>query len=70
MARANTIAAFDFAREVAKAKGPSDFIQAWTTHATNQFDILTNQASELTTVGQQFANTSPIRRAGQASKGT
>jgi len=70
MARANAIAAFDFAREVAEAKGPSDFIQAWTTHATKQFDILTKQAGELTTVGQRFANTTAetTRRAGQAAK--
>jgi hypothetical protein len=70
MARANTIAAFDFARDVAEAKGPSDFIQAWTTHATKQFDILTKQASELTAVGQRFANTTAesSRRAAQVSK--
>ena len=58
MARANTHAAFDFAREVAEVKAPSDLVQACTTHATKQFDMLTKQASELTTLGQQFANTS------------
>ena len=58
MAQANTDAAFDLAREVAEAKAPSDLVQAWTTHATKQFDMLTKQASELTTLGQQFANTS------------
>ena len=71
MARANTDAAFDFARGVAEAKAPSDLVQAWTTHATKQFDMLTKQASELTTLGQQFASTSsePIkRRVGQALK--
>jgi hypothetical protein len=47
MAQANTQAAFDFAREVAEAKGPSDLVQAWTTNATKQFDVLTKQASEL-----------------------
>jgi hypothetical protein len=57
MARANTNAAFDFASEVAEAKAASDVVQAWTTHATKQFDILTKQASELTTLGQQFATT-------------
>jgi DNA-directed RNA polymerase subunit F len=31
MARANTDAAFDFAREAAEAKAPSDLVQAWTT---------------------------------------
>jgi hypothetical protein len=50
MARVNTDAAFDFAREVAEAKEPSDLVEAWTTHATKQFDILTKQAGELTTL--------------------
>jgi hypothetical protein len=71
MARANTDAAFDFAREAAVAKAPSDLVQAWTTHATKQFDMLTKQASELTTLGQQLASTSaePVtRRTGQSSK--
>jgi hypothetical protein len=57
MAQANTQAAFDFAREVSEAKGPSDFVQAWTSNATKQFDMLTKQASELTTLGQRFADT-------------
>ena len=43
MARANTDAAFDFAHEVAEAKTPSDLVQAWTTHATKQSDMLTKQ---------------------------
>src|SRR5262249_32511017 len=59
MARANTNAAFDFASEVAEAKAGSDLVQAWTTHATKQFDMLTKQASELKTLGQQFTSTSP-----------
>ena len=58
MAQANTDAAFDLAREVAEAKAPSDMVQAWTTHATKQFDMLTKQASELTILSQRFANTS------------
>jgi hypothetical protein len=59
MAQANTEAAFNFAREVAEAKGPSDFIQAWTTNSTKQFDMLTKQASELTRLGQSFAKSMP-----------
>jgi len=64
MARANTDAAFDFAREIAEAKTPSDLVQAWTTHATKEFDRLTKQASDLTTLGQQFASTAsePVAR--------
>jgi len=71
MARANTDAAFDFAHEVAEATEPSDFVQAWTTHATKQFDMLTKQTSELTRLGQQLASTSAEsikRRVVQASK--
>jgi hypothetical protein len=56
MAQANTVAAFDFAREVAEAKGPSDLVQAWTTNATKQFDMLTKQASELNRLCQRFTN--------------
>jgi hypothetical protein len=64
MAQANTDAVFDFAREVAEAKAPSDLLQAWTTHATKQFDVLTKQATDLTTLGQQFARTAsePVTR--------
>ena len=50
MARVNTDASFDFAREVAEAEEPSHLVEAWTTHATKQFDLLTKQASELTTL--------------------
>jgi hypothetical protein len=59
MAQANAQAAFDFAREVAHAKGPSDFVQAWTTNTTKQFDTLTKQAGELTRLGQRFASSMP-----------
>jgi hypothetical protein len=55
IAQANIEAACDFAREVAEAKGPSDLVEAWTTNATKQFDMLTKQASELTRLGQRFA---------------
>ncbi len=54
MAQANTQAAFDFAHEVSKAQGPSDFVQAWTTNATKQFDLLTKQASEFTKIGPKL----------------
>lgn len=53
MAWANTEVVFDFAREVAEARAPSDLIQAWTTHATKQFDVLIKQASEPTTLGRR-----------------
>jgi hypothetical protein len=71
MARENTEAAFDFAREVAAAKAPSDFLQAWTTHATKQFDTPTKQTSELTTLAQRLASTTTqqvTRSVGQGPK--
>ena len=70
MARSNTDAAFDFAREVAEAKAPSDVVQAWTTHATKQFDMLTKQASDLTTLGQQSASTSSEMVTGRVAPGS
>ncbi len=57
MTRLNTNAAFDFARAIAEAKAPPDLVEAWTTHATKQFDIMTKQAGELTTL----VNDSPGR---------
>jgi hypothetical protein len=56
MARASTDVAFDFAHAVAAAKKPSDFVEAWTTHATKQFDMLTKQAGELTALSQKLTN--------------
>src|SRR5215472_5554320 len=54
MARANSDAAFAFACDIAAARKPRDFIEAWTTHATKQFDMLMKQAGELTSLGQWF----------------
>jgi hypothetical protein len=71
MARANTDAAFELAREAAESKAPSDLVQVWKTHATKQFDMLTKQASELTTLGQQLGSASSEavkRRVAQGSK--
>ena len=56
MARASTDVAFDFAHAVAAAKKHSDFVEAWTTHATKQFDMLTKQAGRLTALSQKFTN--------------
>jgi hypothetical protein len=54
MARVNSDAAFAFACDMAAAKNPKDFIETWTTHATKQFDMLMEQAGELTSLGQWF----------------
>jgi phasin len=64
MARANTEAVFEFAREIATAKAPSDFAELWTTHAKKQFAMLSEQTKELTAFGQKIAGESaaPIAR--------
>jgi hypothetical protein len=58
MARANSDAAFAFACDIAAARKPKDFIEAWTTHATKRFDMLIKQAGELTSLGQWFVKRS------------
>ena len=55
MARANSDAAFAFACDVVGYRNPKDFIDAWTTHATKQIDMLMKQAGELTSLGQWIA---------------
>jgi hypothetical protein len=69
MARANTEAAFDFAHEIASAKAPSDVVQAWSTHSKKQFEMLTKQAGELTSMAQRFASTTTEPVAGAPRRG-
>jgi hypothetical protein len=64
MAQANTEAVFEFARQLASAKAPSDFTEVWTAHARKQFEMLSEQTRELTALGQKMAGESaePIAR--------
>ena len=64
MARANSEAVFDFARQITSAKAPSDIVELWTTHAHKQFAVLSEQSKELTALGQKMAGESaePIQR--------
>jgi phasin len=64
MAQANAEAVFEFARQLATAKQPSDMIKLWTAHAEKQFDLLTEQTKELSSLGQKIAGESvePITR--------
>jgi phasin len=64
MAHANAEAVFEFARQLATAKQPSDMIELWTAHAEKQFDLLTEQTKELSALGQKIAGESvePITR--------
>jgi len=64
MAQANSEAVFNFARELATSKQPSDIAELWTAHAKKQFETLTEQTKELTALGQKIAGESaePITR--------
>jgi phasin len=64
MAQANTEAVFEFARQIASAKAPSDFAEVWTAQARKQFEMLSEQTKELTALGQKMAGESaePIER--------
>jgi hypothetical protein len=71
MARQNAEAAFDFAQQLATVEAPTDLPQVWSTHVRKQFEMLTEQAKELTSLGQRLAssNMEPLaRNVGQAFK--
>jgi hypothetical protein len=54
MIRENGEAALEATTQIAAAKTPADLAQAWSTHATKQFAMVTDQARELTAVWQKF----------------
>jgi len=52
MAQTNAEAVFEFARQLATAKQPSDMVELWTAHGKKQFETLTEQTKELSALGQ------------------
>ena len=64
MAWANTEGVFEFARQLAISKSPSEMVELWTSHARKQFEMLSGQLSELTALGQKMPSESadPIAR--------
>lgn len=58
MARTNAEAVFDFSLQIVTAKAPSDIVELWTTHAHKQFEMLSEQAKELTALTQKMAEES------------
>jgi len=58
MAQANAEAVFEFARQLASAKAPSDLAQVWTAHASKQFEMLNEQTRELAELGQKMTGES------------
>ena len=63
MTRANTNAAFDFANALMTVKSASEVVEVSTAHARKQFDVLSAQTKELTTLAQKVATESaePIK---------
>jgi phasin len=62
-ARANTNAAFDFAREMLDVKTFSEAVELSTAHARKQFEQLSEQTKELAALAHKVANESaePLR---------
>jgi len=54
MMRANAEAALDATTQLGSAKTPADLARVWSSHATKQFAMLTDQAGELAAVWQRF----------------
>jgi phasin len=54
-ARANSNAAFDYAKELLDAKSFSDIVELSTAHARKQFEAVTAQTKELTALAQKVA---------------
>jgi phasin len=63
VARSNTNAAFDFATELMTAKSFSEVVELSTAHARKQFDALSAQTKELTSLAQKVAteSTEPLK---------
>lgn len=55
MAHANIESAFEFAREAATVRTPSDLANLWAKHTRKQLELLSGQTKELTELGQKFA---------------
>jgi hypothetical protein len=52
-ARINNEAAFNYAHELSTVKSPTELVEITTRHARDQLAVLTAQAKELATLGQQ-----------------
>jgi hypothetical protein len=63
-AQANADAMCALARDIATIRTPSDLLAVWMNHAQKQFDMTTQQANDLTALGQKFVteSTAPMTR--------
>jgi phasin len=55
-AQANTEAAFGFFQKLSSVKSPTEFLELSTSHLRKQFEALTEQARELTTLAQKVVS--------------
>jgi phasin len=53
-AQANTISAFEYARELSSVKSPTEFFELSNTHLRDQFERLSRQAQELAAIAQKM----------------
>src|SRR6266700_5362647 len=62
-ARANTNAAFDYARELLDVKSVSEVVELSTAHARKQFEAVSEQSKELAALAQKVATetTEPLK---------
>jgi phasin len=56
ISRANTNAAFDYLQSLWGVKSPSELVELSTAHARSQFEALSGQTKELTSLAQKVAN--------------
>jgi phasin len=62
MAQGNTMAALNFAQQVATAKTPAEAASLWSSYARERFETLTDQSKELTGLAQSVvtSTTEPL----------
>jgi phasin len=60
-AQANTEAAFEFLQQLSSVKSPTEFLELSTSHSRKQFETLTEQARELTTLAQKVVSATTQR---------
>ena len=60
-AQANTEATFEFLQQLSSVKSPTEFLELSTSHSRKQFETLTEQARELTTLAQKVVSATTQR---------
>lgn len=54
--KSNTVATFDFIKDIMTAKSVAELVEKQTTFARSQFEALSNQGKELQSLAQKIAN--------------